>query len=486
MNSKVSSFISIVGVVVSSFLGCGDNGHQEEAAPISPLPAASLGIPPIGSVGIPVVFNGSASSGDGLSFLFDFGDGKQEEASSSFTFHVYGDHGAYTANLKVTDRNGNTASQSQNIQILSTTGPSFGFSVPQDGRYPLTSSFPFPNDLFRNLSGTIELSLADLCSEFNLLGSVIIQDALEHLDGFGMTTAIYLPLGASPLSDSMPSSPEKATELGSSIVLIDVDPNSPDRGKRVPLEVSYDSRKQRLVVLPWAGYPLRAGTQYAVLITTSLVCSQGAFLPSPDFVALRNGAGTTTKARDLYAPVLAYILTQPDISHKDVLSVVSVFTTQSTIYDLKKIRDFLATAPPPQIDLSTQSSSRVYRTEEELNWLLGFPDESLPGLDNPGGITHDAISCIALGTFPSMDFRNYLRGIFAFDEHDNPIVSRTSPVPVVMVIPKAPPPPSGYPVVLLQHGVGWSRAFVPTIANDLAKAGFISMGIDAGGTWGQI
>ena len=84
-------------------------GPAPSAAPqavlrISPGPAEA----PLGAEAhTPFVFDGSASTGDGLTYQIEFGDG--ESASASVASHVVGSAGERTARLTVTDRHGRTA-----------------------------------------------------------------------------------------------------------------------------------------------------------------------------------------------------------------------------------------------------------------------------------------------------------------------------------------------------------------------------------------
>jgi len=107
------------------------------------------------------------------------------------------------------------------------------------------------------------------------------------------------------------------------------------------------------------------------------------------------------------------------------------------------------------------------------------PLENKPGMDNPGGIAHEHIGAVAVGSYEDLDFRSPETGTFVFDAEGVPVPQLRATIPFVIAVPSSPPPPEGYPVVVIQHGIGFSMMMVPVLANDLAEAGFVSVGIDA-------
>ena len=80
---------------------------------ISPGPAAGpLGV----EAHTPFVFDGSASTGDGLTYRMEFGDGASADTETAT--HVVGTFGPRTARLTVTDRLGRSASYGQQARLL--------------------------------------------------------------------------------------------------------------------------------------------------------------------------------------------------------------------------------------------------------------------------------------------------------------------------------------------------------------------------------
>jgi hypothetical protein len=51
-------------------------------------------------------------------------------------------------------------------------------------------------------------------------------------------------------------------------------------------------------------------------------------------------------------------------------------------------------------------------------------------------------------------------------------------IPVTIVVPKAAAPASGYPVIVNGHGLSNNRGSMLAVANEFARAGFVTIGID--------
>jgi hypothetical protein len=99
---------------------------------------------------------------------------------------------------------------------------------------------PFPNDLWREADGTIDLS------QFPT-NSLIVEDyraAADTLDGFGKNSAIYARFDG-PLDGT--SLPDPAASLldDAAVFLVDVDPVSPGLGTRTPILAVSRRRHER-------------------------------------------------------------------------------------------------------------------------------------------------------------------------------------------------------------------------------------------------
>jgi hypothetical protein len=137
---------------------------------------------------------------------------------------------------------------------------------------------PFPGDHRRE--GVVDLSELPGVEGVPLLErAVALLDGIE--DGFGTTVPIWLPLDREVdllLPDAVGSLAVDAT-----VGLVDVDPASPERGRRIPVSArvmagtTASDPERALVLVPIHGVPLREGTRYAAYARTGtgLVPSAG-------------------------------------------------------------------------------------------------------------------------------------------------------------------------------------------------------------------
>ena len=104
----------------------GEEGKATVTITVSPASGESLEAvisanPTSGEEPLTVAFDGSGSSPSGsITYFWDFDDG--ESATGSTTSHAYTSNGTYTASLTVTDNNGETDSESVDIEVIE-SGP---------------------------------------------------------------------------------------------------------------------------------------------------------------------------------------------------------------------------------------------------------------------------------------------------------------------------------------------------------------------------
>src|SRR5687767_2275915 len=94
---------------------------------------------------------------------------------------------------------------------------------------------PFPNDLRRHADGRLDLAL--LPTNTSLLVDQV-RRAAETLDGFGLNSAIFARLDSALDPASLPDPAASITEAAS-VYLVNVDPDSADRGTRTPIIVTF-------------------------------------------------------------------------------------------------------------------------------------------------------------------------------------------------------------------------------------------------------
>ncbi len=93
---------AIAAIMVLVMMGIGTRMAGAQA-----LPAANAGGPYAGVRGAPIAFSGGDSTGTGLVFAWNFGDGGYGEGV--MPTHIYGSTGTFTVRLTVTDFFGRTA-----------------------------------------------------------------------------------------------------------------------------------------------------------------------------------------------------------------------------------------------------------------------------------------------------------------------------------------------------------------------------------------
>ncbi len=178
---------------------------------------------------------------------------------------------------------------------------------------------------------------------------------------------------------------------------------------------------------------------------------------------------------------------------------MAVYTTESTLESLRRVQvDVLPGLPMPSADLSNPALVFRNGTKNDLDDLYG-------------PVAHTNLSIVATGYFNSPRFQtNDPNGNGPVEdlpnignlaaacppatacEPNDEVFVYTSPtdktpiiqdaavqIPFTVAIPSSPAPPTGYPIIINQHGLGGDRKLVADLADPLAASGFASIGIDA-------
>ena len=136
-------------------------------------------------------------------------------------------------------------------------------------------ALPFPNDVWRAPGGTLDLSRFPT----NSLLVEAYRAAAQELDGFGLNQAVFARFDGELDPASLPS-PAASSDERASVYLVDVDPDSPDRGRRIPVHVHFHAAAtttigpNRLAVRPFPGFGLDEATTYAVV--SPIACARWA------------------------------------------------------------------------------------------------------------------------------------------------------------------------------------------------------------------
>ena len=226
-------------------------------------------------------------------------------------------------------------------------------------------------------------------------------------------------------------------EASSPILLVDVDPASPERGRLFPtvaqvLEPDPYVPGPMLAVAAQPGFVLRPETTYAVVIRSSLGDAKGAPLAgSTAFDRIKPGSpDLSSELAQLYAPVWETLGTL-GVEASDI-AAATVFTTGDVVRDA-----------------ATVSNELLSRHQVTITKLALDPDD---------GAEHERF-CEVHGevTFPQFQRGTPpfdTDGLFEPDADGVPVVQRYETVPVVITLPKAEMPADGYPLMLYFHGSG--------------------------------
>jgi len=319
---------------------------------------------------------------------------------------------------------------------------------------------PFPSDLRRDADGKVVYE-----GFYDPFESVLLRDYVATtrglLDGFSPAGAVYLRFTHDLDPASLPRDPGESAKAESAIQLIDVDPKSPELGKRRPVETSFRAAagvyipKDTLSVLPLPGMPLRPHTRYALVCTKALRTTSGEALTAAadlqEVLGARPATERSAAARTAYSPALDALATAG--VPRDSIVHLAVFTTNDPTEDLFRIVDSLkAQVPAPKAtDVVAKDQASTYDVYEgNYGPTPNYQRGEVPFAKTGGEFVFEGTG----------DARK-------------PVLQGTFSVRFALVVPnaeKCPEPADGYPIVIYAHGTGgdyrsiMSRSVAPMLA----------------------
>jgi hypothetical protein len=336
---------------------------------------------------------------------------------------------------------------------------------------------PFPGEHLRREDGTIDVSHAP-----NPFRTTIVQQihqALVGIDGFGTSAPIHFPVDG-PIDESLLPDRVATLDPSSPLLLVDVDADSPERGRLRPFEASfqhdagpYAEHLPLLTLLPVQGMPLRAGTLYAAIVTDRLRGARGEpFAPSPAMRALREGRtppGMSAHAAAAFASALEVL--RDEGFDLDRFVAITVFRTGDPT---RTLRD------------------AVRAIEGRFAMSVVSPPEPREVFDD---------YCVFEGRVRMPVFQRGVPpfltegGEWVLDERGVPQLQREEDARIWVTVPRTAMPEAGFPVaVLVRTGAGADRALVdrgrralpggpPEVAGtgpalEFARAGFAGISVD--------
>lgn len=249
--------------------------------------------------------------------------------------------------------------------------------------------------------------------------------------GYGVSNGVFFPLSGAVDESTLPQSAKDAMDKNASVYLVDIDEDSPERGRRFPLDVTFNAERKTsrpantLSLIPTFGFVRRPSTLYAAVITDSV--KDGAGQPLGRTKAFHEqwvDGGQFKALRDFL-----------EKEKLDVTKVVgaTVFRTMDPSKDLNALISWIEAQPQPQL------SSPFAPAQDYADFRVFTATWQVPKVqtgDIPG---HGAIAWAADGS---------------------PVQSGTQECRLVLTIPKRPMPAGGFPLMIYFHGSG-GEAYEP-------------------------
>jgi hypothetical protein len=280
---------------------------------------------------------------------------------------------------------------------------------------------------------------------------------------YSRVAAIYASFSGPIDATRLPQTARGATTATATVQLVDVDPRSPERGRRIPIDVraSADATTylpaHHLIAMPPFGVVLRPATTYALVVTDGLVDAEGERLVRARAFARALEAdceGDTITAA--FAPLRAAI--DDGLVDGDRVVGGTVFSTQDVIGEIQALQRSVDAQPLPAIEGLT-----ALRGTTSAHHLTGQVD--LPSFQHgrPPFESRGDGGAFARGA----------DGLFTVHHQERAGVAFAIPRRLEM-------PEAGWPVVVFAHGTGGSArdALDGTIGEQLTRLGIAVVGYD--------
>ena len=384
---------------------------------------------------------------------------------------------------------------------------------PGTGAVPRFLDVPFPSDAYLEADGTLVDAIPGLADYFTSNADGLSQ-MLAGQRGFSLTGGAFFRLDwpdpdHQPTPDATSFPKDEAASIASDAPAFLVDLDGASGPEIVPSRLLFHDgggvRPSVLAVLPARGVVLAEGHRHVAGLTTRLTAGGSPIEPADAFRALRDDgkAGGSSAAKTALGALTA-LEKLPGFDRSRV-SAVAVFTTQKAADELLGMRTLVAAKAPPVVHwdaasvapmaaaffTATTTAGATATLDDWLGTPQKLPDGSDdPARDQPNGAAHDAIAAIATGVYDSPSFlrvkpngyQDLEHATVARDASGKPMLDPDHPTAKVWVsiaLPKGAVPTSGWPVVIVQHGLGGDRSFLLSLANTFAKQGFATVAIEA-------
>lgn len=365
------------------------------------------------------------------------------------------------------------------------------FDVPRnDAPFDLRRT-PWPSEMARLPGGHLDLRA------YPGRGSALIEEylrrAAEDLDGFSIAPVVFFRFEG-PLDLPAFAADDSSRAITSSVLLVDVDDASPEKGTLYPIALHATERDMRyvqagtLAVRPADGFTLRPATRYAALVKRSFGGVAGGLEVSPDLAAILSATPSVDadveRARALHAPALD-ALSSIGVA-RDEIAALAIFKTgnpERTHEKLVEVADSLfqkgaphGTTKPPRVVSAEWDPSRgvpgLYRVLRGDYCTPSFQQkiENAPFLEREGG----RVTQSADGRPIIVPVQRQIKG--AKEVCPGQIRAR-----FFLSVPERAAPADGYPLVVTAHGTfGSATSFLgeDDFAGWAALEGFAAVSTD--------
>lgn len=351
--------------------------------------------------------------------------------------------------------------------LFASTTVLFDPSAPQTGPFP--TDFLTVPDAMQKTGLRLNLPLPSCETQYTDCQEVGL---LEQVDGFSTLARVHVRFSA-------PIDPSTLRGNMFYVALNNLEPGEPGvqkDGDATPIDlVVYDPATNTAYAKPMT--PLDQHRRYAFVVTDGVKDVSGASVaPDPAYSTCLQGAAA-------YCQALATAVSGIAAAPRTIVAA-TVFTTLSATAWLEHARADLESIPPspailPNGVFSVSNLAAITLHEQTGSAPIGFTDISLP--INP--VLLAGLGTVAIGSFQSPNFLNTDGTIAPSPTHpDLPIPGSAAQVFFNALLPSAPKPAAGFPVVIFGHGLGDSRFGGPTaVAPTLARSGFAVIAINAVG-----
>ena len=311
----------------------------------------------------------------------------------------------------------------------------------------------FPTDLRVKSNGKADIS--DFPRRVHLLTNAYVKTVDNEVTGYSPLLPIYIPFTAPILTGLMSQDEMDYARDDAAVQLIDVDSDSPEYGRRFPLNLKMTAKADQyrpgnlLQALPMLGVNLRPNTTYALIVTDQVpVAEDLTIVQDPQLQTLLDpesgAAAVSERALAVYAPLRALLETES--FDKDSIIGATVWTTAEMKTRMRTGAAHVAAQP-------AAAAKNVTLLEEFDDYCViqGFVD--VPGYQK-GAIPYPLTG-----------------GKILFNSDNTPIQQYTRSAEWIITIPKhSPMPASGFPILSFHHGAGGNAEQVFTRGAFLRRA----------------